>query len=102
MVSAILFDFNGVLIDDEPLLLSALKRLLMTDFELGTAGGGAEAATTPLTITRPVIISASALPRSDWMNRARPMVPAAPGTLSTCTLAAGSSAFSTRCMARAV
>jgi CheY-like chemotaxis protein len=32
-----------LLIDDEPLLLSALKRLLMTDFDLGTAGGGAEA-----------------------------------------------------------
>ncbi len=57
---------------------------------------------TPLTITRPVMSSAFALPRSLWMKRARPIVPAAPGTLSTCTLTPGSISASTRCIARAV
>ena len=57
---------------------------------------------TPLTITSPVTISAPGLPRSLWMNRASPIVPAAPGTLSTWTLTPGSISASTRCIARAV
>ncbi len=57
---------------------------------------------TPLTITSPVISSACGLPRSLCANRASPIVPAAPGTFSTCTLAPGSISVSTRCITRAV
>ncbi len=63
---------------------------------------GERLSTTPLTITSPVTSSACGLPRSDWMNRARPIVPAAPGTFSTCTLAPGSISRRTRCITRAV
>ncbi len=61
-----------------------------------------EVATIPLTITSPVTSSASSRPRSALAKRARPIVPAAPGTFSTCTFTGGVSEANARCSARAV
>ena len=63
---------------------------------------GARVVVMPLSMTSPVTSSASGLPRSPLTKRARPIVPAAPGTLSTCTLVRGSIVASACCSARAV
>ena len=54
------------------------------------------------TMTSPVTSSADSVRGGSLTNRARPTVPAAPGTFSTCTARTSPSASSTRCIARAV
>ena len=58
--------------------------------------------TTPPSMISPETISASPRPRSAPMNRANPIVPAAPVTFSTATVRTSPSACSACCSARAV
>ncbi len=58
--------------------------------------------TTAPSMISPDSIVTSPWPRSTLMNRASPIVPAAPGMLSTDEVRTMPSAWSTCCMARAV
>jgi hypothetical protein len=63
---------------------------------------GERCITMPPSMMSPDTSSVSPLPRSDPTNRARPMVPAAPGTLSTMGVLTMPVRCSTCCIARAV